>query len=146
MTTRWCGLHYCTASDSCDEQRAEGSDTKFCREHICLEPGCHGGKVAVPAGGMFCVEHTCKTEGCNVRREREAEHCGGHICRVEDCMKPAMGANKRCDLHRRCVVEGCKEWIYIERGPEGDIRWPECENREFPIPFFASFLFPDIRP
>lgn len=96
---------------------------------------------------MFCEEHTCKAEGCNVRRERDAEHCGRHICRVEDCVKPAAaGANRRCDVHRRCAVEGCKEWIYIERGPDGDIRWPECENREYTYRPFSSLLFPYIPP
>lgn len=127
VPTRWCGAHYCTASDQCDEKRAEGSD-KFCRDHICQEPGCHGGKVS---DGYFCIEHTCKTEGCRVRSEREAQHCGSHLCRVEDCVRPAV-ANRRCDHHRRCAVESCREWVYIEHGPEGEIRWPECENRESP--------------
>lgn len=125
VPTKWCGAHYCTALDQCDEKRAEGND-KFCRDHICLEPGCAGGKVS---GGHFCLDHTCKTDGCQVRRERDAEHCGSHVCRVEDCVRPAA-ANRRCDNHRRCTVESCKEWIYIEHGPDGDIKWPECEHRE----------------
>lgn len=137
-TVKWCGLHYCQEA-SCQGERAAGN-RHHCREHTCMEPMCGNGRLDMGAG-RYCVDHQCKTERCFERRDQRTpgtEHCALHVCWVEHCPKPATLGRNRCDDHRYCREQGCKEYIFIERGPEGDIRYPACENRESPVPFFGS--------
>lgn len=126
---KWCGLHYCHEA-SCQNDRAPGNN-QHCREHVCIEPLCASGKKDMGTG-RYCMDHQCKTDRCLERRDqrvRGSEYCALHICWVERCPKPAAVAN-RCDDHRLCREQGCKEYIFIEKGPEGDIKYPTCENRE----------------
>lgn len=141
VTTRWCGAHYCQ-TESCEEQRSAHSG-KYCGTHLCLEPGCGKGKKDM-GGGRFCADHQCKTDGCMERRDqraRGAEHCPLHLCVIEGCPRPAAGGS-RCENHRYCSVNGCREWIHIEKGPDCDIKYPECEQRESLASFLVSPLLP----
>lgn len=84
-------------------------------------------------GGRFCADHQCRAEGCAERRDSRApgaEHCALHLCLVEGCTRPAAAGRTRCENHRYCAVEGCREWIYVAAGADGDVRYPECEKRE----------------
>ncbi|KAK7746762.1 hypothetical protein SLS53_001950 [Cytospora paraplurivora] len=143
---RWCGLHYCRA-EGCGEGRA-GDNEMYCERHVCLEPLCGGGKkkaagvaglgTAAGVGGRFCADHQCKTDGCLERRDqrlRGSEHCALHICWVEGCSKPASaaaGSGNRCDIHRECREVGCREYVYVERGPGEEVIYPTCETPQTP--------------
>ncbi|KKY30827.1 hypothetical protein UCDDA912_g09253 [Diaporthe ampelina] len=132
-TVKWCGLHYCQEA-SCQSDRAPGNK-QYCREHICMEPMCANGKLDMGAG-RYCMDHQCKTDRCLERRDQRtpgSEHCTLHICWVGNCPKPATAGKNRCDDHRYCREQGCKEYIFIEKGPEGEIKYPTCENRESPV-------------
>ncbi|KAI3401187.1 hypothetical protein diail_333 [Diaporthe ilicicola] len=132
-TVKWCGLHYCQEA-SCPSDRAPGNK-QYCKDHVCMEPLCGAGKQDMGTG-RYCLDHQCKTDKCLERRDQRArgsEHCALHICWVERCPKPAAVGN-RCDDHRYCREQGCKGYIFIEKGPEGDIKYPTCENRELSKP------------
>lgn len=131
----------------CPDQRKEASAEAFCERHSCVEPGCFQGRKKVDEGrARFCADHECHFEGgsgCFERvdlRVKGCEYCAVHRCVVEGCAEPAMDGRgeMRCVNHRYCVVEGCKEWIFIEQVGEGEIRHPECENRKC---FFFLLLF-----
>ncbi|KAH8773446.1 hypothetical protein F5883DRAFT_24889 [Diaporthe sp. PMI_573] len=127
-TVKWCGLHYCH-EPSCQSDRAAGN-RQYCREHICMEPMCGNGKLDM-GSGRYCLDHQCKTDRCFERRDQRtpgAEHCALHACWVEHCPRPAAVGRNRCDDHRYCREQGCKEYIFIEKGPEGDIKYPTCGN------------------
>lgn len=146
MTVKWCGLHYCH-EPSCQSDRAPGN-RQYCREHICLEPMCGNGKLDMTSG-RYCLDHQCKTERCFERRDQRTpgtDQCALHICWVEQCPKPATVGRNRCDDHRNCREQGCKEYIFIEKGPEGDIKHPTCENRESALAINLLFLFITLKP
>lgn len=135
-TVKWCGLHYCHEA-SCQSDRAPGN-RQYCREHICIEPMCGNGKLDM-GSGRYCLDHQCKTDRCFERRDQRttgSEHCALHICWVEHCPKPATVGRNRCDDHRHCREQGCKEYVFIEKGSEGDIRHPTCESRKSAVPYF----------
>lgn len=134
MTVKWCGLHYCEEA-SCQSERALGN-RHHCSEHTCMEPMCGNGKLDM-AAGRYCLDHECRTERCFERRDHRtprSEYCALHVCWVDHCPKPAALGRNRCDDHRYCREHGCREYIHIERGPEGDILYPACETRETPGP------------
>lgn len=107
--------------------------------------------LARTASSRFCEDHECRVERCLERidvRVKGTEYCPVHRCVVEGCVKPATGGGggerrgggggarggsaMRCLDHRYCVVEGCKEWVFIERkGEEDEVRHPECETRKY---------------
>lgn len=163
QTALFCGAHYCSVSD-CPNQRKEGSSSSdpFCEEHSCVEIGCNKGRNQVEEGSSnhcrpgarFCADHECHAEEGGGRRCLErvdgrvkgAEYCPLHRCVVEDCSEPATGGEgsgrARCVNHRYCVVEGCKEWVFVERIGEDEVRrHPECEHREL---FLFILLTPII--
>ncbi|ROW10714.1 hypothetical protein VPNG_05109 [Cytospora leucostoma] len=146
---RWCGLHCCRA-EGCTEGRAVDNEM-YCERHVCLEPLCGGGKKRVTGvtglgtgagagvGGRFCADHQCKADGCLERRDqrvRGSEHCALHICWVEGCSRPASaaaaGSGNRCDVHRECREVGCREYVYVERGPGEEVKYPTCEKHHKP--------------
>lgn len=153
VVARYCGAHYCRANDSCDKPRSPASGEGYCAAHLCEEPGCSRPRAdLLPGGGdeaRFCAEHECKADACRMRRAhraRDAEYCWVHLCCVPRCTKPARAGDprddegaSRCEDHRRCHVGGCREWVYIEKGADGDVRHVECEKRELnpppPLPF-----------
>lgn len=131
-TARWCGLHYCH-EPSCQGGRAPGS-SQHCSEHTCLEPMCGNGKHDM-GSGRYCLDHQCRTEGCLERRDQRtpgAHHCALHACRAEHCPRPATAGTSTCDDHRCCREQGCREYVLVEKGPQGDIRHPTCDHREPP--------------
>lgn len=133
VTVRWCGLHYCH-EPSCQSERASADlNSRYCTAHTCLEPLCASGRLDMGAG-RYCLDHQCRTDRCPERRDQRTpgtDHCPLHVCWVEHCPRPATAGTNRCLDHRYCREQGCREYILVERGPEGDdIRHPTCDHRE----------------
>lgn len=147
----------------CPHERKEASSSEpFCEKHSCVEIGCNkarnhveeGSRSHYRPGARFCADHECHAEeggrGCLERvdgRVKGAEYCPLHRCVVEGCSEPATGGEgsgrARCVNHRYCVVEGCKEWVFVEKIGEDEVRrHPECENRELFFFLFKSIIVP----
>ncbi|KAG8162309.1 hypothetical protein KVR01_008074 [Diaporthe batatas] len=131
---RWCGLHYCH-EPTCQGERAAGS-RQHCRDHTCLEPLCGSGRLDMGAG-RYCADHQCRTGGCLERRDQTtpaADHCAVHSCRVRHCARPAAAGSDRCEDHGYCREQGCREYVLVERGPQGDtIRHATCDQHHKPL-------------
>lgn len=118
------------------------------------------------SSARFCDSHACKSEGCGERRDPRiiissggmvggaaaAEYCPVHRCVVEGCVRAALPAStvgygngngqtngaSRCENHQVCCASGCREWVFVERGPGGEKRYRECERRESAFASFSS--------
>lgn len=139
-TSLFCAAHCCRAEEGCDRQRAPQSRS-WCSRHLCVERGCLGRRESGPVeAGRFCADHGCKSAGCAERRDVRvvgAEYCARHLCVVLGCARPGADGGVWCERHRYCDVEGCKRWIHVVAGVDGEVRYSQCEKRES---FFSWFF------